>query len=168
MLSSYVFEFVLSDYKDKDYSLGVRCSAIETSTVEELTYFYLLRIRLQISSDRNSVIKSSMAEETLMLKLSDSGLEVLQPDEMRQVISAKPEANLSPGYVHSVLSDGLEEYRRHPGDIARIVEGRKQKLLDDTRKTREAAVSSGRIDVRPCMPADLLGIYAFIPSAEDI
>ena len=168
MLSSYAFEFVLSDYKDKKYSLGVRCSAIETSAVEELTYLYLLRIRLQISSDKNSVVKSSMAEETLLLKLSDNGLEVLEHDDIKRLLSAKPEANLSPGYVHSVLSDGLGEYRKHPDDISRIVEERRQKLLDDTRKTREAAVASGRIDVRPCMPADLLGIYAFIPSAEDI
>ena len=168
MLSSYAFEFVLSDYKNKIYSLGVRCSAIETSAVEELTYLYLLRIRLQISSDKNSVVKNSMAEETLLLKLSENGLEVLEHDDIKRLLSVKPEANLSPGFVRSVLSDGLGEYRKHPADIQRIVEARRQKLLDDTRASRAAASTIGRIEVRPCMPADILGIYAFIPSAEDI
>ena len=168
MLSSYAFEFVLSDYKDKKYSLGVRCSAIETAEVEELTYLYLLRIRLQISSDKATVVKSSMAEETLLVKLVDDSLEILDHDEMKKLLYARPEANLNQGYVHSVLADGIEEYRRHPADIQRIVEARRQKLLDDTRATRAAASTTGRIEVRPCMPADLLGIYAFIPSAEDI
>ena len=168
MLSSYAFEFVLSDYKDKKYSLGVRCSAIETSEVDELTYLYLMRIRLQISSDKAAVIKSSMAEETLLVKLADDSLEILDHDEMKKLLYARPEANLNQGYVHSVLADGIEEYRRHPVDIQRIVEARRQKLLDDTRATRAAASTTGRIEVRPCMPADLLGIYAFIPSAEDI
>ena len=154
--------------KDKKYSLGVRCSAVETSEVDELTYLYLMRIRLQISSDKASVIKSSMAEETLLVKLADDSLEILAHDEMKKLLYARPEANLNQGYVHSVLSDGIEEYRRHPADIQRIVEARRQKLLDDTRATRAAASTTGRIEVRPCMPADLLGIYAFIPSAEDI
>ena len=169
MLSSYVFEFVLSDYKDKGYSLGTRCSAVETSAVDELTFVYLLRIRMQIISDKDSVIKSSMAEETLLAKLEDDHIVILDKEEHKKLLAARPESNLSRSYVQKMLEDGLAEYKAHPGDIASIIEERRMKLLDDIRTTRSAtATTTGRLDVRACMPADMLGLYVFIPSSEDL
>lgn len=168
MLSSYAFEHVLSDYKDRQYSLGTRCSCIETGAVEELTTLYLIRLRLQVISDRNTVVRSSMAEETLVLRLCEGQLEVVDSATISGLFGARPKANISPRYARDVIAGAISDYEAHSDGLTRIVEKRRQKLLDDIRTTRAASATTGRVEVRPCMPVDLLGVYSFTPSGEDI
>lgn len=168
MLSSYAFEYVLSDYKDRQFSLGTRCSCIETGTVDELTTLYLIRLRMQIVSDRNAVIRSSMAEETVVLRLNEGKLTQVNSSTLSKLFSARPDANISQRYAREVIASAIDDYKAHDSSLDSIIEERRQQLIDDIRTTRAASATTGRIDVRPCLPVDLLGVYSFVPSGEDI
>lgn len=166
-LSSYVFETVLAP-EPSQYALGTRSAVTETHDVSELTYIYLVRVRLQINTSLQEGQKTGMAEETLLLKENSGSLKVLQPEEYRKYLDVQPSANLDDRYIVTQLNRAQQVYANCSSTRAEISDARAEKLLSDLTKFRKASNLRGTVKTSPCGDMDLLGTYVFVPSGEDL
>lgn len=166
-LSSYVFENVLAP-EPSAYALGSRSAVTETHEVTELTYIFLVRVRIQVITLMKDRQKTGMAEETLLIKETGGELMVLQSEEYHKYLNVVPSANLNDGYIIMQIEKAQAIYECNKTARVQIAQARANKLLDDLTKYRNASNLSGLVKTSPCGEMDLLGTYVFVPSGEDL
>ncbi len=163
-LASYTFEYNMEN--QNEYNLGTRCSVTETKAVSQIVNLYMVRIRMQI----NTLNRSSMAEETLLLKNQGSKLVVMDPNDYKNYLNIVPSANLAPAYKERMISSAINLYSDNSDSLKEILSQRAQVLLNENNAIRTASLRGGigRVSVVPCDGIDLLGSYVLIPSGEDL
>lgn len=144
-----------------------RAGAIITREVERRTTLLLLRFRVRILSRRRGEEHLQLAEECRLLAFAGApeNAEWLEEADAERLLGAEPAANIAADraseFVRRVL-DGFDALRPRIEEEARH---RAEAIRDAHRRVREAARIAGvSYDVQPQLPADVLGIYVFLPA----
>jgi len=170
-LADYVTEVTLDNYQS---DIGARCSAMFTRDVTERTVLYLLRLRFQLHVEQRdndgifSPLKSLLAEECLGVAIRgfDSS-ELITDQDAFDLLSAVPSGNMDKDQKIFLIKQALESINTVESIFDRIAYKQSEQLLRDHRRIRDASDIRGlRYNVLPCLPADKIGIYVFIPTAK--
>ena len=145
-----------------------RLGAITTDVVKTLTTLILLRVRFELST--NDKHPPLVAEEARLLAFTgqSSNPVWLSPAEVEELLAAEPTANTPPMIklqgAQAILSD-------LSGIVPRLEQEAKDRALslaESHQNVRSAVPRPGsrrraRVEVKPILPADLLGLTLFFP-----
>jgi len=165
-LAAYVMDTALDPIAD---SVARRAGAIRTSAVARRTTLLLVRFRYDIVTRRGDDESAQIAEECRMLAFTGAPdhAEWLDDEAAEALLRAEPDANIAPEQAANFIrrvTEGVEALRSHLEAEARR---RAEALLDAHRRVRAAArMQHVRYRVEPKLPADILGIYVFLPSTN--
>jgi len=162
-LASYVLDTALDAHTP---GVAARCGAVRTRTVQRRTTLLVCRFRFHLLVNEAGQDRELLAEDAQVLAFTGAPADPqwLDEDTVDTLLSARPDANIGPdqarGFVQTV-TDGLDQLSGHLDTTAEAMATR---LLDAHRRVRDAARRKGvRFQVRPHLPADLLGIYVLLP-----
>ncbi len=164
-LAAHVMDTALDPVAD---SVARRCGVLNTNQVKKRTTLLLLRLRYHIINKRRGAEDTQLLAEDCRLVgfrgAPDSAEWLTATDEMEQLLDAKPSANIdadrAAGFVRTVV-EGYQALRPH---IDKYVRQRGDEILDAHRRVREAARVTGlQYEIEPQLPADVLGIYVYLP-----
>jgi superfamily II DNA or RNA helicase len=167
-LSNYILETAL-DPLASDAAIKTparRCGAMRTSQVERRTTLLLLRFRYHIISTRDGEEKPLLAEDCQVLAFAGSpqNAEWLDGAFAERLLGAEPDQNINPDQAASFIravEEGFDLIRPHLDEVA-IARG--QELLDAHQRVRRASkVRNVQYRVEPQLPADVLGIFVYLP-----
>ncbi len=146
-----------------------RSGAIRTRAVTIRTTLLLLRLRYHLVTQRDGQTVELLAEDcqTVGFTGAPEAAEWLAPDEVEALLNAEPAANIAAQQATTFLQrvlDGFDALRPHLDDVAR---DRGADLLAAHQRVRTAARIKGvRVDVRPHLPPDVLGVYVLLPAGQ--
>ncbi|MCK6505652.1 DEAD/DEAH box helicase [Myxococcota bacterium] len=144
-----------------------RCGVVRTAAAEARTTVLLLRVRMQIFAPRgNDAPHAQLAEDLVTVGFRGSPDQPLwlEPAAVEALLQATPDANialdLARGQVRTALA-GLSALQPALDQLARA---RADALLDAHRRVRQVARQRLRgLRVEPWLPADVLGLYIYLP-----
>jgi superfamily II DNA or RNA helicase len=168
-IARYVLESALdsvspADGRDRP---ARRCGVMRTSGVSRRTTLLLVRYRFHLELPGRDGPKAAVAEDAQVLAYrgQPAAAEWLPPDEVAALLGAKPSGNVPPDQAHDFVERAvmsLDALRPHLDDVA---DDLAVKLRDDHIRVREAGGQRVRrqIAVRAQKPADVLGVYVYLP-----
>jgi superfamily II DNA or RNA helicase len=163
-LAAYVLDTALDPALDGP---ARRCGAIRTRAVQTRTTLLLLRLRYHIVVQRDGQERALLAEDVRMVAFAGAPdrAQWLAPEQAEALLAAEPTANIAAQqaseFVRRVV-DGLPHLQEALDAAAKQ---RGQEILEAHRRVRSASGISGvRYDVRPHLPADVLGVYVLLPA----
>jgi len=143
-----------------------RAGVTVSDGVERRTTLLLTRFRYQVVTRRGNHEHPMLAEECAVLGFTGApgSAEWLTDDDVERIAALAPSANMSADiaadYVRKV-TDGFDALRPALDQFAR---SRSEALLDAHRRVRAVPQAKGlRYSVEPKLPADVLGIYVYLP-----
>lgn len=147
---------------------GARSSVIRTRDVSKRTTAILLRMRFHIVQRmRDGVERPLLAEDALTVAFrgSPARADWLGDDEIERLLRATPSANVPVELAREQLRRVADELGALSGELDARVHERAAVLLDAHRRVRSAAKLGVRaVRVEPQLPADLLGVYVYLPA----
>lgn len=151
--------------------VAARCGAIRTHAVTTRTTLLVLRLRFHLDVIRREDATPLLAEECVVAAFRGSaeGQEWLSEAEAPRLWQAEPAGNVPPELRMRWLTSAIEGWPALEQGIASLAATRAEALLAAHRRVRDAAGLVGvRYNVRPQLPADLLGLYLFMPVAAGV
>jgi superfamily II DNA or RNA helicase len=163
-LASYVADTALDVQLD---GIAKRSGVVRTRAVVRRTTILLVRFRFDLVTRRGEEELRQLAEETRLLAFSGSPEEAewLDDDSAVALLTAEPDANVVPEQARDLVTRVVEGFNGLEGYIEESARERAEALLDAQRRVRRGA-QPGRVryDVKPQIPADILGIYVLLPT----
>lgn len=166
-VASYVLESALDATLPPDERPAKRCAVIRTDAVARRTTLLVVRYRFHLVLPVRLGERSAVAEdvETMAFTSQDGEQVWLEPEAVQRLLEADPAGNPpNPSqFIESALKsvDGLQEYLDAHG------EEKADEILQAHRRVRGAAGAAKRgLSVRPEKPADVLGVYVFLPKGK--
>ena len=163
-LAAYVMDTALDPIAD---SIARRAGAIRTSAVTRRTTLLLVRFRYDIVTRRRDHESAQIAEECRMLAFTGAPeqAEWLDDEAAEALLRAEPDANIAPEQASDFVRRVVEGIGALRPRLEAEAQRRAEALLDAHRRVRAAArIQHVRYRVEPKPPADILGIYVFLPS----
>jgi len=168
-LAEHVAESVLAG----DAAFASRCGALFTGAVDARTLLLLLRLRSQLETQRvdGEAPRHILAEECVVARATrNSPIELLDDETSRRLLATPAAKDMQPEQRRRTVEAALalaEERRQELDALAGV---RAEALLADHTRVRDAAIGRReakgyRIEVRPCLPVDVLGIWVLVPAA---
>jgi hypothetical protein len=163
-LATYVMDTALDPLGQ---AIARRCGAIRTRQVARRTTVLLVRARYHLIRTTTEGETPLLAEDCLTLAFAgapDAAEWLDDPAATEVLLAATPDGNIAPEqattFVRRVI-EGFEHLR--PRLDQRVVE-RGEALLEAHRRVRSAARMTGvRYRVEAQLPADVLGVYVYLP-----
>lgn len=144
-------------------SVARRASVVTTDAVSKRTTLLVLRLRFRLNTDR----RTQVAEESIVLAYrggSDSA-EWLDETDVAELLDAQPSANTDAGRARQFLTAAIDALPSITGHLDAVHRRRAEDLLGDHRRVREAAKARIQgLKVEPIPPADVLGVYVYLPA----
>jgi superfamily II DNA or RNA helicase len=171
-LASYVLDSALDEHNYE--SRATRAAAMRTRSVERRTTLLLARFRyhLTTTAGRGDSTRSwqTLAEEIIPLAFEGGidNLEWLTLEAAEQLIEAEPDGNLPPPQARQFVARALEANEAYQARVEQLARDRARVLLEAHERVRSAARAKGlRYEVSPLLPADLLGVYVYLPAQQE-
>jgi superfamily II DNA or RNA helicase len=145
-----------------------RCGALRTAAVGRRTTLLLLRLRLLIEASGQAA--PALAEELIVAGFEGrpGNLTWLDEASARALLdTAEPSGNLTSEQRDDALRQTLDWLPGLEPDLNAIAQGRAVALLESHRRVRQAT-RTGRVNVRPNLPLDLLGFYVLLPVPKGV
>ncbi|MEK0082975.1 helicase-related protein [Benzoatithermus flavus] len=150
--------------------IAARCGALFTDAVATRTLLLILRLRTQLVVHKpDAAPRHLLAEECVVARLGRDGPPVLLDDaESRRLLSAPAAKDMPPAQRQRFVRAALELLTPRMNDLAALASTRADLLLEDHVRVRDAAIGRReqrgyRIDVRPCLPVDVIGLWVLVP-----
>ncbi|MBU1701758.1 MAG: DEAD/DEAH box helicase [Candidatus Eisenbacteria bacterium] len=143
-----------------------RCGVIRTRDVEDPTTILLVRFRYHLIR-RNGGVKELLAEEAHPLAFiqTKSGPRWLADDAVARLMAAKPSANIGKAEQVALLDKAIKDFNKIRPALDKQADSRGDQLLEAHRRVRaHRAKEKVTYQVRPELPADVLGLYLFLPA----
>lgn len=160
--------FVLDSAVDPlTVSIAKRVGAIRTDAVKARTTLLLTRFRYDLITARKNEKDNQLVEECCLLgfKGAPEVAEWISSADIETLLKAEPKANIYPDQAKSFIQKILDNIDRLLPAIGVEAEKKAKQLLDDHQKVRSAAKLKGMsFGVEPKLPADIIGIYVFLPA----
>lgn len=148
---------------------GRRCGVIRTRAVATRTTLLVLRMRFHIvTQDRRGERAPLLAEDLAVVAFQGSPERAtwLSEDQALALIDARPDANIDREQAENAIDSMLERLDSVYPHLDQVAHERGQALLDAHRRVRQAAHTSVRaLDVDVHTPADVLGVFVYLPVA---
>jgi superfamily II DNA or RNA helicase len=163
-MASYLLDSALDPLLTSPAS---RCGVIRTAAVASRTTLLLVRYRFHLIATRHGVEDPLLAEDWAILGFrgSPSAPTWLRDDEVEPLLGAVPSGNIDRQQAFDFLSEainGAAAWRTHVDEEAA---GRAEVLADTHRRVHESSRDKVvRYRVEPQLPADVLGVYIYLPA----
>lgn len=163
-LASWVLDQALDPAARDDKAIAARCGAAYTSMVSTRTVLLVARFRYHLKSG-GAGAAAVLCEEIVPLACTGPAASPtwLAPADSEALLAARPERNLVATGVQQqlgLLLPAMAEYQQALNALARP---RAETQLEAHMRVRSASRRTGRVDVEPVLPADILGAFVLLP-----
>lgn len=144
-----------------------RAGAITTSAVSQRVIVALLRLRTNLTLVREGNRREMLAEEAVTVVLEGNQPPcALSTQEAVGWFTHEATQNTSPEVRERAVQTALERLASHQEVLDEIGREHGRKLLQDHRRVRDSERDGrGTFEVKPQLPADVLGVYVLMPEA---
>jgi superfamily II DNA or RNA helicase len=165
-VASYVLEAALDPELPEQFRPARRCAVVRTDAVTRRTTLLLVRYRFHLTLPSRAGERNAVAEDAALLAFegSPAGAEWLDAAQIPSLLEAKAVANVphpqAVQFIERTLGslDAVSAHLDNQGDALA------QRLIASHRRVRQAAGEIRRgLQVKVERPADILGVYVFIP-----
>lgn len=166
-LASYVLESALDEVQSEgERMIAHRCGVTKTKGVSEKTSLLLVRFRFHLLVKRRGKDQSPLlAEDIRTLAFTGAPADPGWVDEesAAALLEAVPTGNIPPSLAKNQLQHFVEGLTGLTPHIDQIAEQRAEALCEAHTRVRKSAKVSGKVDVVPVLPADILGCFILLP-----
>lgn len=165
-VASYVLTAALDPHLNG--SSARRAGVIRTTKVDIRTTLLLVRYRYHIITKMGNEEYPLLAEDCQLLAFTGppENAQWLSPQVAQALLHAEPDASreVPLGQAQQTIQRVIEQYPKLIPRIDQMAHERGKELLDAHRRVRDAAHQKGMsYRVEPNLPADILGIYVYLP-----
>jgi superfamily II DNA or RNA helicase len=167
-LSRYVLDAALDSRLDPAARPARRAGVMRTRAVSKVTTLLMVRHRLEISIPGSATTVTHVAEEAKFLAFTATGdtLTWLAQTEVDTLLSLKPSGNVDDALARTQLGRALGRLPVLTKHLTTAGKDAAKDLVSEHQAVRSASKAGGRTPiVRFLPPADVLGIYVFLPEA---
>lgn len=167
-LSRYVLDAALDSRLDPSARPARRAGVMRTSGVTKVTTLLMVRHRLEITIPGTAGTVTQVAEEAKFLAFTASGdtLTWLPQAEVDALLSLTPSGNVDDALARMQLGRALGRLEALTKHLTATGKDAAKDLVSEHQAVRSASKAVGRAPtVRFLPPADVLGIYVFLPEA---
>jgi hypothetical protein len=148
-----------------------RCGVMRTTTVPRLTTLLLVRFRFHVELPGRDGPRATVAEDAQVLAYRGrpTMAEWLSPEDVASLLAAEATANIPPDLAVDPLERAVAALDAVQPHLNTVADELAVKLRDDHIRVREAGGQRVRrqIAVRAQKPCDVLGVYTYLPDAEN-
>jgi len=146
-----------------------RCGVVRTALAARRTVVLLLRVRMQILSPRagGGGEDALLAEDLATVGFTGSGdtIETLDEATVEALLAAPPDENVAPDIARVQVRRALDALPSLAPRLDAVAEARAKALLEAHRRVRQVARLAVRgFRVQPWLPADVLGLFVYLPT----
>jgi hypothetical protein len=145
-----------------------RCGVMRTTAVSRRTTLLLARFRLHVELPGRDDPRQVVAEEALLLAYRGpvTGAEWLTGEEAARLASARPSGNIPPDQAFDFAEQAIAGLPALVPHLDEAADELAAALRESHIRVREAVGQHARrqIAVRPEKPADILGVYIYLPT----
>ena len=169
VLAESLLERTLTAAPDTAPALGAlgRVGCWSTEAVTARTVVALLRLRHQLVAWRWRQAIPLLVEEAAALAWAGAdGRPLAEGDDALNLLRAPPAGDLLPHVRDRILDQALGELDQRRDLLAGYATRRAEALLADHERVRESARATGRHEVHPLLPPDVIALYVLLPRAR--
>jgi superfamily II DNA or RNA helicase len=167
-LANYIINTALDPLTN---GIARRCGVIRSSKIHQRTTLLLLRLRYHIITTREDQKSPLLAEDCQLLGFmgSPQHAEWIDAQNLITLLNTVPEANINPDQATDFVRKVVDNYEILRPYLDRYAVQHGQEILDAHRRVRTAAQIKGiNYDVESKLPADILGIYIYLPLVSGV
>ncbi|HZO65970.1 MAG TPA: helicase-related protein [Kribbellaceae bacterium] len=168
-LARYLLESTLDPTLPAEQRPARRAGVMRTSAVAKRTTLLLVRVRLHLTLPSTVEPRRAVAEEARLLAFrgAPNAADWLSPDEVDALTRATPTGNVAPDQAQQLLARTIAGLDAVATDLSASADELAERLRAAHIRVREAAGQRVRrhIEVVAQKPADILGIYVYLPEA---
>jgi superfamily II DNA or RNA helicase len=169
-IARYVLESSLDPALPVPLRPARRCGVMRTSTVPRRTTLLLVRVRMHLELPGRDDRRQVIAEDAQVLAYRGRGAEAdwLSPEEVQGLLTARPSGNVPPDQAIDFAERAVADLPPLLARIDGLADAAAERLREDHIRVREASGQHVRrqIAVRAQKPADILGVYVYLPGAS--
>jgi superfamily II DNA or RNA helicase len=168
-IARYVLESALDPALPGNLRPARRCGVMRTTAVPRRTTLLLVRLRMHVGLPGQEEPRQMVAEEAQVLAFRGRPAEpAWLPDEQVQaLLAAIPSGNVPPDQAADFAERAIADLPHLRAHLDRLADEQAERLRKAHLRVREAAGQRVRrqITVRAQKPADILGVYVYLPAA---
>lgn len=162
-IATYITDRSLEPLEGQSFQ---RCGVTRTKSVDTRTTLLLIRFRFHIITKTQNEEKPLLAEECKLMafRRSPSNAEWLDETDAESLLECMPDENTNPDVARDSIQKVIDGYETLNQYIETVAKQRGDELLDKHRRVRtESRIKGVQYRVEPHLPADILGIYVYLP-----
>ncbi|WP_405014101.1 DEAD/DEAH box helicase [Kitasatospora sp. NBC_01539] len=166
-LAGYVLNAALDREIPEPHRPARRCGVVRTHAVTTRTTLLLVRYRFHLTLPSRSGEKQLVAEDARLLAFEGSPANAtwLTPDQATALLDAGPDENTAPAFAESTIERVLDGLPDVMDELERQGDALAAELRDShTRVRKEADQIRRGLKVIAQKPADILGVYVYLPT----
>jgi superfamily II DNA or RNA helicase len=167
-IARYVVDTALDPRLPGQLRPARRCGVMRTAVVQRRTTLLLARFRFRVDLPGRDAPRQVIAEDARLLayrgRAQDAGW--LTDSEARELAVAPPAGNIPPDQAADFIQRAAADLPGLASHLDQAADDLAAALRDSHIRAREAAGQRVRrqIDVRALKPADVLGVYVYLPA----
>ncbi len=168
-LARYVLDAALDTKLDPAVRPARRAGVMRTSGVTKVTTLLMVRYRLEITIPGSNATVTQVAEEARFVAFTASAdaLAWLPQPEVDALLTLTPSGNVDDALARMQLSRALGRLPALTEHLAQTGQTAAKSLVSEHQAARTAAKSAGRAPTAKFLPpADVLGVYVFLPEGS--
>ncbi|MEZ5278968.1 MAG: helicase-related protein [Acidimicrobiales bacterium] len=148
---------------------AARAGVIETSLVDEMTTLFLCRFRMNLVAESRQGQSAMLAEDAVLLGFTGSATSPrwVSADLAETLLDIRPDANVNEALQRERIAEVIAAEPTWRPELDDAARRRADELVQAHARVREAAGRRGgtlaRYRAEPQLPADVLGIYVYLP-----
>jgi superfamily II DNA or RNA helicase len=169
-IARYVLESALDPLAPTALRPARRCGVMRTAAVSRRTTLLLVRFRMHLELPGRDDRRQVVAEDAQVLAYrgrADSA-DWLTPDEVQVLLTARPVGNIPPDQAEDFAERAVADVAALRSRLDREADTLATRLREDHIRVREASGQRVRrqIIVHAQKPADILGVYVYLPGGN--
>ena len=143
---------------------------MRTAAVQRRTTLLLVRLRMHVGLPGHREPRQMVAEDAQVLAFRGRPTEPewLPDEEVRALLAATPSGNVPPDQAADFAERAIADLPHLHAHLDQLADDQAERLREAHLRVREAAGQRVRrqITVRAQKPADVLGVYVYLPAAQ--
>lgn len=168
-IAQYLLESALDPAIPAGLRPARRCGVMRTTAVTRRTTLVLARFRMHLELPGRDGGRQVVAEDAQVLAYRGRGDQVdwLDPAEVQALLAARPSGNVPPDQAVDFAERAVADLPAVFSHLDTSADALAARLREDHIRVREASGQRARrqIAVRAQKPADVLGVYVYLPGA---
>ena len=169
-IARYVLESALDPTLPAPLRPARRCGVMRTAAVARRTTLLLVRFRMHLELPGRDDRRQVVAEDAQVLAYRGRAADGdwLPPAEAQDLLTAQPSGNVPPDQAIDFAERAVADLPVLLARIGGLADAAAERLREDHIRVREATGQHVRrqIAVRAQNPADILGVYVYLPGAS--